>query len=666
MLSKSHTFLRVWLMVIVVMFCDKAAFTQVDSGKIRLDSASIIFRTNRIQALQLSGGAIEWYTKRSNSNGMIVAYLSRAEMLYKCGQYASSLQDFRKVILISVQNKLNDPGTLGRAYQGAMQSCFVAGRFDEGIQLSLDGEKDVSIVGRKTIQYELLRLRAKCFAAKNEFNTANQILESLLRLPLNEFSDEERAKTLFQYGEILQQQGNLEQSEKYLKEASDLATRKGLTDLTIQTNDALADVYHNTQNSNLELEIRNSNLALNTQNNDFSGMAIQNYEIGNAYLQMGDLQRAEDYIQKANALNPIKSIDGDLNDAGYNSADLRHGAVALKNLALEFQKKNELEKALKYYRDYSEMLDSANALQQLELQNAMVLSTDLGRNQQRIEWLEKENELNSRNISLMRNENDLKASQVSRRNIIIASLMSLLVVASILGFLLFRNAKARRRSEQLVVLQGMNGQMNPHFIFNALNSVNEYVAQNNERETNRFIAAFSKLMRRVLDDSGRTFISLSDEIELLKVYLQLEHSRFPEKFEYDLVVKVGDEASEIMIPPMMIQPLVENAIWHGLRYRNSKGELRIVIEQEGKLLRIWTEDNGVGIQKSADLKTGNQKLQKSHAIANMKRRINILNELFGCQITVHTKELNGDENFPGTSVLFQMNVLTSDQLSLHP
>ncbi|MBL0314507.1 MAG: hypothetical protein IPP69_01570 [Flavobacteriales bacterium] len=466
-LSRPHTRLCVWLMVFAVMFCDMAPFAQVDSGKIRLDSAAMIFRTNRIQALQLSGGAIEWYTKRNNSNGMVDAYINRAEMLYKCGQYSSSIQDFRKVILISVQNKLNDPGTMGRAYQGAIQSCSVAGRFDEGIQLSLEGEKDVSIVGQKSIQYELLRLRAKCFAAKSEFNTANQILESLLRLPQSEFSDEERAKTLFQFGEILQQQGNLEQSEKYLKEASELAVRKGLTDLIIQSNDALADVYHNTQNSSLELEIRNSNLALNTQNNDFSGMAIQNYEIGNAYLQMGDIQRAEDYIQKANALNPIKSIDGDLNNAGYNSADLRHGAMALKNLAQEFQKKNELEKALKYYRDYSEMLDSANALQQLELQNAMVLSTDLGRNQERVALLERENELNARDMQLLREENSAKDVKVSTRNFVIVLLLLMLLLVVVFGFFTVKSNRARRKSEQLVALQGLSGQMNPHFIFNA-------------------------------------------------------------------------------------------------------------------------------------------------------------------------------------------------------
>ncbi|MBL0314506.1 MAG: sensor histidine kinase [Flavobacteriales bacterium] len=93
-----------------------------------------------------------------------------------------------------------------------------------------------------------------------------------------------------------------------------------------------------------------------------------------------------------------------------------------------------------------------------------------------------------------------------------------------------------------------------------MNSVNEYVAKNDEREANRFITSFSRLMRRVLDDSKNTFIPLSDEIEMLKVYVQLEHSRFPDQFQYHIECGGVSDPSDIFIPPMMLQPLLENAI----------------------------------------------------------------------------------------------------------
>lgn len=135
---------------------------------------------------------------------------------------------------------------------------------------------------------------------------------------------------------------------------------------------------------------------------------------------------------------------------------------------------------------------------------------------------------------MLREENSAKDVKVSTRNFVIVLLLLMLLLVVVFGFFTVKSNRARRKSEQLVALQGLSGQMNPHFIFNALNSVNEYVAKNDEREANRFITSFSRLMRRVLDDSKNTFIPLSDEIEMLKVYVQLEHSRFPDQFQYHI------------------------------------------------------------------------------------------------------------------------------------
>lgn len=477
-------------------------------------------------------------------------------------------------------------------------------------------------------------------------------------------SSSEEANTLFRLGLLHKKIGELEKAESYLIQASKISVEQRFTDLSLSVNDELADIYRANQNSKMELDVRNSNLALNAFNNDATGVAIQNFEIGNAYLQQGNIALAENYIQKGLEVAPINPKDGQLDTKHYTSEDLRHGASALKNLAIGFQKNNDLQKALSYYRDYAEMLDSANAMQRRELESAISLSNDLGKNQSRIELLERENELNNKNLLLMRDENILKAEQLSRRNIVIISLGLLLLLFVVFGFVLVKNTKARRRSEMLVALQSMNGQMNPHFIFNALNSVNEYVARNDEREANKFISTFSKLMRRVLDDSGKNFISLSDELEMLRVYIQLEHSRFPEKFDYEMRVDHRLDADDVMIPPMLIQPLIENAIWHGLRYRNIKGRLQLSCFVENEKIVVIVEDDGVGIDKSTALKTGNQKQHRSHALNNMKQRMDILNQVFHCELKMHTGTYSTDPNFPGTRVRIELKQLSQDIVTL--
>ncbi|MBX7051758.1 MAG: histidine kinase [Flavobacteriales bacterium] len=617
-------------------------------------------KNNRALALYTAGSAIEWSIQHHDVVRIAESYLNRAHLLSSYTQHQAAIQDYKRVISTCHQRGLNRADLLQAAYSGLIQSLIELQQIDSALQYCAEGLLEPELLSVRDAQHELLRLKSTCLKENGQYAQAATILEELLEVESVSAAKGQKAKTMILLGEIYQQMGEFSKAENYLQQARELASAAGAQELVIQSNDALASVYRQTFNTDMELMTRNSNIALNQQSNDVSGVVIQNFEIGNAFIQKGDLSRAEDFIAKAKELSPVNSKEAGFIDHEYSSADLRQGALALKNLASEFQKKNELEKALKYYRDYAEMLDSAQSLQQKELENAIALSSDLGRNQQRIDWLEKENELSLRNMNLLRDENALKESQVSRRNIIIISLGILLLFAFLFSWILYRNTKARRRSEQIIALQNMVGQMNPHFIFNALNSVNEYVAKNDEREANRFITSFSKLMRRVLDDSGRTFISLADEWDMLSVYLQLENSRFPDKFRYDWDIDPNLLSGEIYLPPMMIQPLAENAIWHGLRYRENSGLLVIRMRVVDEKLFVILEDNGVGIHQSSMLKTQNQQQQKSHAIANMKKRIDVLNELYHCEISLTTENLTDDSAYPGTKVTLNMKLMTID------
>ena len=193
--------------------------------------------------------------------------------------------------------------------------------------------------------------------------------------------------------------------------------------------------------------------------------------------------------------------------------------------------------------------------------------------------------------------------------------------------------------------------MNPHFIFNALNSVNNFISKSDERSANRYLSDFSSLMRSVLENSEEDFIPLEKELQQLELYMKLEHSRFEDKFEYDITIDKDVQISKYQIPPMLLQPYIENAIWHGLRYRETKGFLSVSIkENTSKSISICITDNGIGRKKSTSIKTQNQKKQKSKGMGIIEKRVAILNDMYADKVDIEISDLEIDGS--GTKVLF--------------
>jgi LytS/YehU family sensor histidine kinase len=193
--------------------------------------------------------------------------------------------------------------------------------------------------------------------------------------------------------------------------------------------------------------------------------------------------------------------------------------------------------------------------------------------------------------------------------------------------------------------------MNPHFIFNALNSVNSFIASNDERTANKYLSDFSQLMRTVLENSDEDFIPLRKEIELLELYTKLEHFRFKDKFDYKISVDENIDIDEFLIPPMLLQPYIENAVWHGLRYKSEKGHLEICISSKTTdEITIMIADDGIGRERSIDLKTDHQKKQNSKGMGNIKKRVAILNRMYKDKVNVFVDDFQEMDD-AGTKVV---------------
>jgi len=203
-----------------------------------------------------------------------------------------------------------------------------------------------------------------------------------------------------------------------------------------------------------------------------------------------------------------------------------------------------------------------------------------------------------------------------------------------------------------IELSALRAQMNPHFIFNCLNSIENYIIKNESVRAAEYINDFARLIRLILQNSRSQYIPLKDEIEALDLYLQMESLRFDNKFEHEIHIDPNVELAETDIPPMLIQPFVENAIWHGLIPKNAPGKLEVDISRQNGSLHCVIQDNGIGRQRSKEINASMHKRgKKSMGMLITQNRIDVLNEMYQMHATVSIHDLKDAEGNPsGTRV----------------
>lgn len=258
-------------------------------------------------------------------------------------------------------------------------------------------------------------------------------------------------------------------------------------------------------------------------------------------------------------------------------------------------------------------------------------------------------------IQQLEKEKGLKDELISRKNTFNYFLIGAVLLLLIFFGLIAKALYSIKRKNKEIALQSLRREMNPHFIFNSLNSVNQFISQNKELEANKYLSSYSNLMRNMMENSNKDFVTISNEINQLKKYLDLEHLRFQDKFDYEITVDDTIDTEVTFIPNMIIQPHLENAIWHGLRYLENKGLLQLKIQlKEGKI-HVYIDDNGIGLTKSRELKTANQKVHESRGVTNTIERIALLNELYKHSISFKIEEKLAPES--GTLITIDFPII---------
>lgn len=402
----------------------------------------------------------------------------------------------------------------------------------------------------------------------------------------------------------------------------------------------MADI--NLQMDNKDEAITNLNTALEASREPLDIVKI-NRQIANIYVENKEFDKAVDINQKLvteakktndtkleiEQLRSLSSVyfEDHNEDKGITSLQESYALALGKGHTMEAKKSLELlvdrykktksnQEVLDLYADFMDRLETL-----IKSDSSLIDSKLLRINENKITQLEK--------------ERVLKDELIRKKNILNYVLIGSIILILISFIFIIKTLYSIKRKNKKIALQSLRREMNPHFIFNSLNSVNQFIAQNNELEANKYLSSYSKLMRNIMENSNKDFIPLSTEIEQMKEYLELEYIRFHDKFIYRISVDDNLDVDAILIPNMLIQPQLENAIWHGLRYKDTKGLLCLTIKKgDYNHIVIVIEDDGIGLKKSEELKTKHQKSHKSRGLTNTHERINLLNNLYGCNISI--------------------------------
>jgi two-component system sensor histidine kinase YesM len=488
-------------------------------------------------------------------------------------------------------------------YESAIKNYEVAGEIAEDKSLEKINSNDAN------------RLRA----AASPVAQASYV-DSNIKLLKKEKKLEEVSAAYVQKAENSLQQKNKEVAIESYNQA--LAYAKGKPEAIIKINNEIAKVYASDNQFDKAIGINEKLLAEAKTKQDFNTQIKQLQSLSTLYFKKEEPNKAITALKEAFTLALQKG----------NSAEAKK---SLTSLTQYYNGKGNNKESLALYDQFLQNFD-----QLVQSDTTLIDVKTFQVSEDKIRQLEK--------------EKSLKDELITKTNTFNYFLLGSIGLLLLLFLWIVKSLFSIKTKNKEIALQSLRREMNPHFIFNSLNSVNQFIAENKEREANKYLTSYSNLMRNTMENSNKDFITLDNELEQLKKYLELEHLRFQDKFDFKISVDPELDPERTMVPNMIIQPHLENAIWHGLRYLDAKGLLELQVQLTNGKVVIRIEDNGIGLTNSQELKTSNQKTHQSRGMSNTKERINLLNELYKKNISFRISEKELPETGTIVEIVFPL------------
>ncbi|MCA0133427.1 histidine kinase [Winogradskyella alexanderae] len=592
-----------------------------------IDSADIYLKKDAEKSIQFIGDALD---KDISSNQSAQAHELLGDVYMYWKQYDLAISAYK----ISIQNTESSSVVLklAKAYHG-----------NEEYDISIKTYQNINAEDLSNYQRaEFYEGLGDSFLKIKNYSDAISSYQDGLKVANKHLISPKITDLNSKIAEVYKAQGQLTQARNYFSNSLNLAEKENRS-RAVEEQVKVAEFSADVEDYDSEIELRKKaiegiiDLEKDTVLANESPITLQkqNYKIGNAYYLKNDLKNAIPYLERS-----------------FEEADKKEDLVVKKDAARKLSEVNikagNNEKGLEYLDTYKavvdELYDELYAQKEIEISQVNRFRKNILEKQNRITSLESDRALSESKYELTQERN-------KRQQLIIYSLVGGLILLLVTGYFMFKYIKQQKLANNLLALKSLRSQMNPHFIFNALNSVNSFIATNDERTANKYLTDFSFLMRAVLENSEEDFIPLQKEIELIELYTKLEHFRFQDKFDYTIHIDEKINIDEFKIPPMLLQPYIENAVWHGLRYKEGKGKLDIKLESKSnEEITITVTDDGIGRDRSKGLKTANQKKKNSTGMSNIRKRVKILNEMYKDRVDVAVADYQASED-KGTKVV---------------
>ena len=525
------------------------------------------------------------------------SYYNIGETYYKNGNFAKSEEYFLKSK--TIYEKLNDKKNLEKVTRKLAQSQESQNKLKAATLNYQNASKiGYSKNSRAVNSNDAMRVSSPSINEKAE------VIRSNLDISEKTQNKEDLAAGYSQMAEINIEEKNLPKAEENLNNAYKISKQEA-PQQALAINQKLADLYVENKNFDKAIEVKKNVLKEDFVKENSKKEVEQIQELADIYIKKDDPQEAINLLKKSYEI-------------ALEKGHTLEAQKSVKRLDSLYQVSKNIDESIVLYRDFLGKLPDLVSKDKSLIDEKILEDTE-----QKIAQLEQEKKL--------------KDELIRKKNLFNYSLIGALIILIGLIFFIFRTLKKVQIKNKKIALQSLRREMNPHFIFNSLNSVNHFIATNNELEANQYLTKFSKLMRGVMENSTDDFIPFQQELDLLQNYLALEKTRFADKFDYEIEVDESLNTQSLKVPGMLVQPFLENAVWHGLRYRTTKGFLQLKFEKSSENLKITIEDNGIGIEESKKQKTEHQKTRKGRGMKNTLERIALLNDLYKqnieCKIT---------------------------------
>jgi tetratricopeptide (TPR) repeat protein len=601
----------------------KAFNTLAKISKLRNDNESALKYYKKVLEFRKPLGEKKYIAQAYTNIGLVFAGM---------GQFDSAFDYYQKSLKLKTET--NDFKGIGVLYTNLANVYFKKGLYEDAL---LYFQKAINIFDKINYNDGLTSCLNGCGLIFENLANYEKATDYYIRaLKIAEITGNQR-----QTADLLNNMGNVnfilkkvDKALEYYEKA--LAKRKEINDLpgTASSLNNIGLIYRAGKNYNKALDCFTEALEINKKLRNIYETALNINAVGKCYIDLNQDKKALSQIELS--LRLAAQID--------NKFLIKMNFIDLSTI---YTRQRKYDKALYYYKSATTIKDT---LENIDIRKK------INELQTKYETEKKEHQL-----FVLSKQNEIQLLQLNRSRFMNIGLAALICVFLLIAFLLFRQYRLNAEHKSLMLEQKLlRTQMNPHFIFNSLTSIQSYLFDDDKMLAGKYIADFASLMRLILENSREEFITLDKEINTLKYYLELQKLRYENKFDFSITVDPALNIEMDVIPPMLGQPFVENSIKHGIAKKDTRGKIFVRINSKDKYIVFEIEDNGIGRAKAKEMQESENSKHISLALAITDERLKNFNKRNRKKIRFEIIDLEDNGQPTGTLVRFEIPLVYSN------